>query len=95
MALFLMMKVQEPTSNILSNSIFTFKHANVWFQKKCMVWVLTVRRDEISVKQKEWATASIFEGRLSGRLACIQKADNNWGIWSSLNFIIDGSCANN
>lgn len=95
MTLFLMMNVQEPISNTLSNLLFTFNHANARFQKKCIVWALTIRRDDISVKQKEWATASILEGRLSGRLACIQKADNNWGIWSSLNFIIDGSCANN
>uniref|UniRef100_A0A2P2QNB2 Uncharacterized protein n=1 Tax=Rhizophora mucronata TaxID=61149 RepID=A0A2P2QNB2_RHIMU len=35
--------------------------------------------------------ASKFDGMLSGRLACIQKADSNCAIWSSVSFIMCGS----
>jgi len=35
----------------------------------------------------EWAIASIFEGKLSGRLAWTQKAERSCAIWSSVSFI--------
>lgn len=51
----------------------------------------TFVRKTISVNMNEWAIASKFEGKLSGRLAWIQKEESSCAIWSSLSFIIYGS----
>jgi len=51
----------------------------------------TFMRKTISANMNEWAIASIFEGKLSGRLAWIQKAERSCPIWSSLSFITYGS----